>query len=106
MREEARAANALSRDLCTRHRLHKSAPARFEISAYTAHRAATKARSWSHRLQYFFDVDVLSGAEGCVFTAEDRIGYHETAELQRLVAEFTDHRRGRDRLNYIRRLLA
>lgn len=54
----ARAANALAIEFCHRRSVPKTV--RFELSLYGEANAAILARFWAHRMQYFFDLEVLN----------------------------------------------
>ena len=59
---------------------------RFNYSIYGAEVCRILAPCWCHRVQYYYNLEVIADVgEDLVFTEEPHAGYHEPSELVRLL---------------------
>jgi len=75
----------LAEQFCRANRSPLSAT--FAFSVYTEHKAGVLARSWCHRLQYFFDKSLHHPDLLCTCTPAERSSYQEPSELTALAEE-------------------
>jgi len=75
----------LAAQFCRENRSPLSAT--FAFSVYTEHKAGVLARSWCHRLQYFFDKSLHHPDLLCTCTPAERSSYQEPSELTALAEE-------------------
>ena len=74
--------------------------ARFEIDLYTAAKAAVFARSWCHKMQFFYNV----ASDARPFTPAELDSYREPSEFALLATELATHRQAAKRVTQIRLL--
>lgn len=102
---QGRGRNALAKEFCARRGVPQTA--RFEIAQYTEANAAILARAWCHRMQYFYDLEVVSGGAAYSFAPEDCRAYVEPTELSRLCVDWAGrHKKGSDRIQALRRMFS
>ena len=98
------ARGALAKAFCTRRDVQRTI--RFDLKSYGQHASGVMARSWCHKMQHYYNLELVSPlGEARRFTAEDHDAYSEPTELTRLAEEGPHPVPLRNRIAQIRGLL-